>query len=447
MKHIVCTRKPLGNPRFAWKQKEFALSTFNCIGEDTERTVRELKEAGFNLLEVGWGSHEKVWEAVDACEKVGIDLLFQDLSVMGGMMGKHMHRPVDYDEIRRIASILKEKKHTVGYYVWDEPYRDDLFAQARKESDLLLECDPEALLFSVFPPSYNPGPTWDNGQYAQAFAEYVKQVDPPVLSMDYYPIGDYFKLYPGLVYDDQVQLDNSPMWLDLTLLRNLAREHNLPFWFYYQNSKVYETEHLEFSMVRMMMYAGVLYGAKGLQSYTATGLCFLPQPGESWPYDCVVVNGAGGKGEFYDDQTEIHKEFKALGPTLLALENTGVYHSSDLQVFGKYGEIYKDYQENIADSAVLAGALPNRCSVGEFTDPMGNRYLMVLNRDFYAPLKAQLPLKGDFRVYEVSRQDGKQRVIMESGDSLSISLNAGDAVLLRLQNPQEEAFTIEYIAP
>jgi len=78
MKHRIYPRKPLGNPRFAWKQRQFALSTFNCIGDDTDRTVRECKEAGFNLLEVGWGSHEKVWEAVEACEKYGILLRLQN---------------------------------------------------------------------------------------------------------------------------------------------------------------------------------------------------------------------------------------------------------------------------------------------------------------------------------------------------------------------------------
>lgn len=447
MKHITYTRKPLGNPRFLWKQKEFALSTFNCIGDDTEQTIREAKEAGFNLLEVGWGSHEKVWEAVEACEKVGIDLIFQDLSVMGGMMHRHLHRPVDYEEIRRIAGILKEKKHTVGYYVWDEPYRDDLFAQARKESDLLQECDPEALLFSVFPPSYNPGPTWDNGQYAEAFEEYIRRVEPPVLSMDCYPIGNYCRLYPGLVYTDEQQLDDSPMWLDMTVARNLARKYNLPFWFYYQGSDVYHAPHMEFPMVRMMMYAAVLYGAKGLQNYTLTGRCHLPKEGESWPQNWTVLLGSGGKGEFFDDQVKIHAEMKALGPTLLALSNTGVYHSDDLQVYGKYGEIYKDYQENIRESTLVSAPLPRRCSAGEFTDGFGNRYLMILNRDFYEHLDAQLSLKGNYRIYEVSRQDGQQRVIHDNTNTLPISLNPGDAILLRLQNPEEEPFTIEYWNP
>lgn len=444
MKHTVYTRIPLGNPRFQWKQKDFALSTFNCIGEDMDLTIRNCVEAGFNLLEVGWGSHEKVWEAVEMCEKYGIDLIFQDLKYFGGMMHRHDDRPVDDNIIRQTATKLKDKKHTIGFYVWDEPFCDYLFEEARRQSDILNEADPEALLFSVFPPSYNPGPTWDNGQYADAFEEYIRRLEPPVLSMDSYPVGNYCKLYDGLVYTDEMQLDDSPMWLDLFLARNLARKYGLPFWFYYQGCSVYRTEKLTFPMVRMMMYAGVLYGAKGLQNYTATGVCHLPsETGKDYPRNWTVLLATGEKGEFFEDQKKIHAEFKNLGNTLMALENRGVYHSADLMPYGKYGQIYKSYADSIADSQVLAGGLPSRASVGEMQDAYGNTYLLVLNREFEKPLEASIPLKGMYHIYEVSKEDGKQ-YLRDTADVLQVSLAPGDAVLLRVQPAEEVPFTAEY---
>jgi len=444
MKNTVYTRKPLGNPRFHWKQKDFALSTFNCIGEDMDLTIRNCVEAGFNLLEVGWGSHEKVWEAVEMCEKYGIDLIFQDLKYFGGMMHRHDDRPVDDNIIRQTAAKLKDKKHTIGFYVWDEPFCDYLFEEARRQSDILNKADPEALLFSVFPPSYNPGPTWDNGQYADAFEEYIRRLEPPVLSMDSYPVGNYCKLYDSLVYTDEMQLDDSPMWLDLFLARNLARKYDLPFWFYYQGCSVYSTEKLTFPMVRMMMYAAVLYGAKGLQNYTATGVCHLPsETGKDYPRNWTVLLATGEKGEFFEDQKKIHAEFKNLGNTLMALENQGVYHSADLMPHGKYGEIYKTYADSIADSKVLAGDLPVRTSVGEFTDGNGNTYLLVLNREFEKPLETNIPLKKAYHIYEVSRSDGKQ-YHLDTADTLKVSLAPGDAILLRVQPAEEVPFTAEY---
>lgn len=445
MKNIVLKRNALGNKRFKWKQKDFVLSTFNCIGEDMDLAIRNCKEAGFNLLELGWGRHDKVWEAVEKCEEYGIDLIFQDLSLFGGMMDQHDDRPVDDNVIRETAEKLKTKKHTVGYYVWDEPHYDYLFKEARRQSDILLECDPDALLFSVFPPSYNPGPTWDNGQYYDAFEEYVRSVEPPVLSMDFYPIGDYEHLYQDIVYTDEKQLDDSPMWLDMAVARNLARKYELPFWFYYQGCHVYHTENLTFSMIRSMMYAAALYGAKGLQNFTVTGSTRLPSDGRICPTEQTVLLYTGEKGEFFEQQKEIHAEFKNLGNTLMALTNTAVYHSSELEPYGKYGEIYKSFRDDIAQSRLLAGELPVRTSVGELADDYGNDYLFILNRDFYKELNAEIMLKGRYHVYEVSKEDGRQYLVSENTDRIAAVLQEGDACLLRLQPADEEPYTVSYV--
>ena len=102
MKHVVLNRYPIGNKRFVWKQKDFALSTFagvpmndNGEGEPKEycdKYVKHVKEAGFNLMELGWVNHENAWLAVDACEKYELDLLFQDMSIMGGMNKNHLDK-------------------------------------------------------------------------------------------------------------------------------------------------------------------------------------------------------------------------------------------------------------------------------------------------------------------------------------------------------------------
>lgn len=445
MKNEVYARKPLGNKRFKWKQRDFVLSTFNCLGEDVDMAIRHCKEVGFNLLELGWGRHDKVWEAVDKCEKYGIDLVFQDFSLFGGMMNRHDDRHVDDNVIRETAKFLKEKKHTVGYYVWDEPHRDYLFKEARRQSDILLECDSDALMFSVFPPSYNSGPTWDNGQYYDAFEEYVKVLEPPVLSMDYYPVGDYGDFYGKFKYTDEMQLDNSPIWLDLAVARNLAKKYDLPLWFYYQNCHVYNTEKLEFPMVRAMMYVGALYGAKGLQSFTATGTTKVASDNENYPRKETVLLATGEKGEFFDQQKEIHEEFEKLGNTLMALSNKAVYHSSDVMPFGRFAEIYKNFEDDIAKSDILASNLPKRTSVGELCDEYGNDYIFVLNRDFNKKLDTQIQLKGKFNIYEVSRKDGLQYLLSENVDSLNVNLDCGDAILFRVQKSDEELCAVSYI--
>ncbi|MBQ7314065.1 MAG: hypothetical protein IJW81_10815 [Clostridia bacterium] len=176
----------------------------------------------------------------------------------------------------------------------------------------------------------------------------------------------------------------------------------------------------------MMMYAAAMYGFKGLQQYTAVG---------------SVINGDGSRGQFFEEQKQIHGEFRHLGNTLMALENRYVFHSADLLADYPY---YDEFRDNIADSAVLTGELADRVSVGELEDAYGNTSLMVLNRDFAAAKTVTLNFKETVRLYSVSRETGRQIPMDGEVDTTTIELAAGDAALIRVQPAAEEAYTIEY---
>jgi len=457
MEHKVLKRYPLGNKRFNWKQKDYAISTFSGfpqsgaqegdINEVADKYAKYHKEAHFNLMELGWVQHEGAWAAVEACEKNEINLIFQDLSMIGGMSFHYADRHCTREEIKEVVDKLKDKKYTIGYYVWDEPQSDAQMAEARRQMDILQELDPDALLFTVAVPDYNPDPdrrinlgtntrllgdTWENGRYAPYIERFAEKMDPPVMSFDYYPVGDYFNVWPGHKFSYENQLDDSFMLLTMCVSRDVAKKRNIPFWFYYQGYKLYKCTNEEdfiFPMVRCFMYSAVLYGAKGLQNY-ATG-----EKGNRF------MNPDGSKGDFYEDQKKINFEIKNLGNTLMALDSKLIIHSDDLLPGCEYT---KPYFNKVEESKIFSGTLPKRCSIGELEDEYGNSYAVILNRDFYKDAEFKLGLKDSFRVYEVSKEDGKQRVINDGANEITVKLNPGDAVLYRFQKASEEAFTIEY---
>ena len=446
MKHLIYNRYPLGNKRFKWRQKNYVLSNFAAIGsvvlgdptEVLNKNIASLKEAGFTMTELGWACHEGAWAAVEACEKHGLDLIFQDMSIMGGMQHNCIENKVSFEVVKDLVGKLKDKKHTIGYYVWDEPNTMEQFTEARRQMNMLEELSPESLLFTVALPHYNSGGedrkglTWDKGNFAPFVDDFIREMDPPVLSFDYYPVGNYFNAWGDRRYNYENQMDDTYMWLDLALYRRKSLEAGLPLWFYYQGCQLYRSEDVDkfiFPMVRVCMYAGALYGAKGLQHYQA---CDRD--------DISVVNPKGERGRFFEDQKAIHKEFAALGNTLMALDSKLVYHSSDLLPGDK---LMAEWCDSIKDSTIFTD-LPKRTSVGEFADAYGNKYIMVLNRDYEKELDCVLELQRSFRVYEVSRVDGHQDVIHDATTTLPIKLAPGDAVLLRVQNSDDEAFTCEY---
>ena len=418
MKHRILTRSPIGNPHRVWRQDNFILSTFSARGENMRDALENCADAGFNMLELGWATHEQAEEALRICEELDIDLLFQDFSVFGGMQVHHMDRG-PWESAKDVVDHIRPYKSCVGYYIWDEPYVEDQLIEARRVVDLFQKEDPDRCPFTVAIPSYNDKFTWHNGKFERYLYDYVNIIDPPMLSLDYYPIG-----LPG--YTDEKQLDDSLMWCDLGLMRRICSQRNLPLWFYYQAVNLYKFAHFEFPMVRMMMYAAVLYGAKALQQFTCVG---------------SVIDEKGQKSIFFHETGEIHAEFRKLGNTLMALESKYVFHSDDLLP----GSLFmKDLADDIGDSEVICGPLGKRVSVGELEDKYGNTYLLILNRDFTEEKIVALNMKKTSRIYEVSRKTGRQSILEEAADRLTVTLTPGDACLIRVQDTAEEAYTVEY---
>ena len=446
MEHKVLKRYPLGNKRFIWKQKKFALSTFSLCAHGTvidqdhvpeivDRSVKHLKEAGFNMGELGWVGHESAWEAVEACEKYGLDLIFQDMSILGGMQHHHIERKVPYEVVEDVVNRLKDKKHTIGYYVWDEPNTDEQMVEARRQMDMLQKAAPEALHFTVGLPDYNSSNmekahAWENGKYEPYVRKFAEKLDPPVLSFDYYPVGDYFGVWPGHKFNSENQLDDTFMWLDMALYRQVAKEKDIPFWFYYQDHrfawhKVYYT--YQFNMTRAMAHAGILHGAKALECYSE--------------FNGFVDPTTGKPGMYFEDQKRLNSEMKALGNTLMALTCLRVIHDDMLLPDDPSMEGLRTTME---ESELLDCALTPRISISEHTDAYGNKYLMVLNRDYEKDASFSLKLKNNSNVYVISKEDGEQYLAFDKAKAFPVHLAPGDLAIYRIQNADEEPFTIEY---
>ena len=423
MERKILNRYPLGNTKRVWKQKDFILSSFQGKGKNLRNAVMNWKESGLTCVELGWASHEEAWTVANLCEEIGLDLIFQDFSEFGGMQEWHREDVRSETMAKDIADKIRPYKRTIGYYVWDEPFKDDQLEETRRQIDMIEAEDPERLGFTVAIPSYNGIYTWENGEFPAYLRRFADIIEPAILSLDYYPIGIE-------CWEKEGQLDNSRMWLDLEMMRIICREKKLPLWFYFQSYDLHKRgSGFIFPMARMMMYAACLYGAKALQNFTAPS---------------SITNMDGDKGQYFDEFKVINREFNMLGNTLMALDSKFVFHSDDLLT--QTMETYKEGMptDKICDSTVLDGTLPKRTSVGELHDEYGNKYLFVLNRDYEKENEIKLSFKGEKRVYVVDRNDGEQKLMKENCSELVLELCAGDAILIRVQDAGEEAFTIEY---
>jgi len=433
MKRKLLARFPLGNPRRIWQQDYFIFSAFSpgvlSLENDCEelslimrRSVKTCVDAGFNLLELGWASPERGKMAVRMCEQLGVGVIYQNLKRYGGMGRKNV-----FCETNDLIGSMEEMRHwksIAGYYLWDEPHTVEQMKNVRAMMDLCERKNPNLLPFTVALPSYNKICLYSNGKYPEYITNYCDIIDPPIMSFDYYPIGKGHRTGQD---NATVQLDESHLWYDLEYVYRAAKERDIPFWFYYQGQNLHNAKHFCFGATRLMMHGALLYGVKGLQHYT--------------PWDNVVDPETGKPGPTFEEQKQVHAELRELGNTLMALSCDRVIHDDALLPNSPY---MNELRSTMKESKLLKGKLPFRTSVSELSDAYGNRYLMVLNRDYLEEKDIALELKAPSHVYEVSKTDGEQYLISDSTQALNMHLIPGGMALYRIQPAEEEAFTVEY---
>lgn len=434
MEHKLLARYSVGNPRRAWKQDRFLLNVASPAPmstalepksaltlKKTRRAVKTSIDAGFNLMGCLWADPETAMEIVRTAEQYGANVLFQDLRRFGGMGAKNV-----FCETNDYAGVIRDTAQWTcikGYCMWDEPILPEHLEETRRMIDYCEQVRPDVLPYTVANPDYNRLCRWEDHAYAPYIDRFLDTMDPAQMSFDYYPIGKK-------EYDPALQLDNSTMWCDLEIVRRATQKREIPFWFAYQAQrfpwhKIYYT--FKFPMARSMAYAGVLYGVKGLECYTE--------------FDGYVDPMTGGPGAYFEEQKQLNEELSALGNTLMALECLRVIHDDSLLPDHPAME---ELRTPLAESELVESGLVPRVSISEHTDAYGNKYLMVLNRDYDQTATLSLKLKKLSHVYEVSKKSGEEAFVEEGAKSLSVSLAPGDLRLYRIQDAKDAPFTVEY---
>ena len=434
MDHKMLARYPIGNPRRKWRQDNFVLGLASpgamtldepseLSRKKTRRGVKTAIDAGFDMMGCLWANSTIAMDIVRAAEQYGGSVLFQDMLRFGGMGDKRIFcQQNDYKGAIRDT----EKWHAVkGYIMWDEPILPEHLETTRQMIDYCERVRPDMLPYTVANPDYHRLCRWEDGLYEAYINRFLDTLDPAQMDFDYYPIGKS-------EYDAAQQLDNSTMFSCLEIVRRAAAAREIPFWFYYQGQHFpwHKVQyHFTFPMVRAMAFSGVLHGVKCLNLYTE--------------FDGYVDPATGGKGVFFEEQKRLNAELHALGNTLMALNCLRVIHDDTLL---PDHPTMVGYRTALAESELLLAEkpLPRRISISEHSDAYGNRYLMVLNRDYECAAHLALTLKSPSHVFEVSKSDGEQHFSYENTVNLPVTLAPGDLALYRIQPATEAPFTVEY---
>ena len=435
---------PIGNKKRSYRQSKFIFSTFNLTGNSrvemepamVDKAVQKMKKLGLNLIETAHSAMNTAMYALEACEREGMDVIWQNYYLFGGFHDM-FRRPTTEEEVRDIVDKTRHYKHLKGYYIWDEPWEEADIRACAEQTDWFDKYAPGKHAFSVMNPHFDSRyHNWKNGRYPWYVGHFLDTVQPPVASFDYYPFGT-----ENITEHDGDQLDRSQLWKDIGVVRQAALERNLPLWYYFGTLRTDPFPTYHFSMTRLQVNYALMYGAKGLQSYGLAGSLVSP---DKLDEKRRVLENDYEEGCFFDDMRSLIGNTLNLGKTFIALHSEHVYHGKEVLPDDDY--FNEHFREDIrSDDLTNLEELPFRCSIGRLSDDWGNQYMTVLNRDYLRTQVFTIPLNGTKRIYEVSKANGKHYCVNTSTDCLHVTLEPGDMAFYRVQDATDEAFDVEYI--
>ena len=315
-------------------------------------------------------------------------------------------------EIRRnvaeLAREIADNPAVLGFYLRDEPHAS-LMPGLGRVAALLGEALPGRWPYvNLFPYRVSPERLGASSYeaYVRMLVDVVKQ---PFLSYDNYSLVggemlDYF-------------------YTNLEIIRRLSLESGKPFW-----NCVLANAHFNYmepsdATFHLQAYATMAYGGRGIQYFTY----FTPPIGN---YRLGAVDQFGHRTRTWEMLRRINLQIHVLAPVLVRLRSTGVYHYPDVP----------DQGRPLAESRLVAGVemtqryvrppVMGRFLVGEFEDPEGRPYLMLVNKDLNHSFQFRLRTKPEGRkLMRVSPYSGREETFGREMDWLA----PGAGVLLRLE--------------
>jgi len=171
--------------------------------------------------------------------------------------------------------------------------------------------------------------------------------------------------------------------------------------------------------LRWQVYTSLAYGSRGIIYFTYWDVKELAT--NQGP---AIITMDGKRDKKYGYVRSINKRIARLGPVLLRLTSTGVYHTDPVPSGSQ--RLTADAPVKKADGGPMV--------IGCFRDAKGLYYIMPVNRSFSKKIIAKLAMKGEFvSASEVSQKTGKLLAsVSVSPKTLDVPLEAGEGRLYLL---------------
>ena len=363
--------------------EEFLISYWYGPQPDDARFA-EIAEANFNVAMSTGGR-----KALDIAQQNGLKVMLQDPRI-----GAKNFRDEGFGQgLDAVVDEFADHPALWGYYVTDEPNASQ-FEHLGAVNRYLLKKDPKHIPFINLFPTYASQEQLGNPTYEEHVSGFLQIVKPRLLSYDHYAlVGDGIR-------DDFFE--------NLEIIRRQALKHRVPFNYILLSIPHFGYRDPSEADLRWQVNTALAYGARGIMYFTYNSVPD-PQPSQGW--GDAIIDRQGRRTPRYEQVKQINGELKRLGPTLMRLTSTAVYHTPPLP---------REAVE-IPQGDPLVRIDGGQFVIGYFRSQDGRRYAMVVNRSPHEAAEATIVLADKVSLEHIDRTTGNTHpVTLLKQDSRSI---------------------------
>ncbi len=354
----------------------------------------DIRRCGFNLAGFVKPEH------VDAVASAGLKCIVFDRSLHVDDAAAGLE---DAEIARRVKAVVDRvagKPAVFGYYLRDEPGAAAYSGLARW-SEAVRKAAPKAFPYINLFPNYASAaqmgvPTYD--EYVESFLTVVK---PPYLSYDHYALME-----DGSLRDGYFQ--------NLETVRAAALRHKVPFWNIVLANAHYSYAEPTEAGLRFQAYTTLAYGARGISYFT-----YFTPSGEN--YRLAPIDPFGDKTATWHFLRRVNLQIHRLAPTYIRLRSVHVFHHPEVPR-GCAPVTTSRFLDQVAGGNLL---------VGEFEDPEGRPWVLIVNKSLTRSTPYSVKFKSPGRLVQASAFTGTVNAGSETN-----WLAPGQGMLLGLQKPR-----------
>jgi len=345
---------------------------------NTYENWKTAAECGFTVVPVHAATVEEGRQVLDWLQEFGILGMIADPRINHKMTENRGWK----EAIQQVVEAYQDHPALLGYYVTDEPGYDRFEALAKIIKTFRKLDDKHVAFINLFP-NYASADQLGTISYDRHVETYLDIVKPELLSYDHYALMEYG--------------DRPEYFPNLETIRAHALRVGIPFMNIFLSTPHFNYRDPSPADLRWQVYTSLAYGAKAIAYFT-----YVTPDVENYRNGPISIYNL--KTPKYDMVRQLNLEVQRLGPWLLGLTSTGVYHTGCVPAGC----------DMLCGCGLVAEAngAGRDLLVGEFIDADKHPWVMVMNKDREHAAWVTLKLRTRFtKLHEVARGNGELRAI------------------------------------